>query len=334
MKVMITGGTGFIGRRLVAAALERGWQVSVLVRRPDGEPARRLAAQGASLVMGDITDRESLARALDVVRPSLLFHNAGWYELGLPRRARRKMWAVNVEATEVVLTLAAQAGVGKTVYTSTAIVFGDTRGEVADEQWVRAAEAQSTYETTKTEAHRVAQRHQRAGEPIVIVAPSQVVGPGDPSSFGHMARAYARGRVPRVGWAPDSTFTFGHVEDVAEGMVRAGEAGRPGETYLLGGHVMTVRDMMRIWAEAGGRKPPAVWLPRPIAVAQATLAGPLLRLAGQPAYLSPEAVCSSFVSLRFSSEKARRELGASFRPADQAWRETLQAELDRLDAAA
>jgi len=330
MNVLITGGTGFIGRRLVAAALRRGWTVSVLARRPESPQARGLANQGASLVMGDLTDRESLVRGLDITRPSLVFHNAGWYELGIPRRARRGMWAVNVEATDAVLSLAIQAGVPRVVYTSSTLAFGDTRDEIADEHWVRSAGEASYYEATKAEAQRIAVRHQQAGEPILIAAPAQVMGPGDHSPFGHLARWYVRGRLPRVGWAPDSAFTFGHVEDVAEGLARVGEAGRLGETYFLGGHIMTVRQMMQIWADVAGRRPPGMWLPRPLAVAQASLAAPLLRLAGQPTFLSAESVRSSFISLRCSSEKARRELGVNFRPADQAWRETLEEELGAL----
>jgi dihydroflavonol-4-reductase len=332
MDVLITGGTGFIGRRLVAAGLRRGWAVSVLVRRPDSPQARGLATQGARLVMGDLTDRGSLVRALDVTRPTLFFHTAGWYELGIPRRARRRMWAVNVEATEVMLSLAIQAGVQRAVCTSSTSAFGDTRDKVADESWVRSGGPTSYYEATKVEAHRIAVRHQQAGEPIVIAAPAQVMGPGDHSPFGNMARWYARGRLPRVGWAPESAFTFGHVEDVAEGMARVGEAGRLGETYFLGGQIMTVRRMMQVWAEVGGRRPPGLWLPRPVALVQALLAAPLLRLAGQPAFLSTESVRSSFISLRCASDKARRELGVEFRPADQAWRETLEQELGERDA--
>jgi hypothetical protein len=63
-----------------------------------------------------------------------------------------------------------------------------------------------------------------------------------------------------------------------------------------------------------------------VAITQSALAVPVLRATRQPAFLSPEAVRSSYVSFRYSSEKAIRELGASFRPAEAAWTETLQEE--------
>ena len=97
MRVLITGGTGFIGQYLTRGAIKRGWQVTLLVRQPDAATARALASEGAGLVLGDVTDRRSLGAAFGVATPDLVFHNAGWYELGIPRRARRRMWAVNVE---------------------------------------------------------------------------------------------------------------------------------------------------------------------------------------------------------------------------------------------
>jgi dihydroflavonol-4-reductase len=329
MRVLISGGTGFIGQPLANGARARGWDVAILTRRPDSAPARELAAQGIRLVVGDITDRASLQAAFEVIHPELFFHNAGWYELGIPVRARRRMWAVNVEGTENALSLAAEAAVGKVVYTSSTTAIGDTGGVVADETFRRRAAPLSYYEVTKTEAHAVALRHQSAGEPVVIACPAQAIGPGDHSPFGLLARLFVRRRLPPLTWAPQGAFTFGSVEDVAAAMLRVGEKGRPGETYFLAGTTLTNRELMRVWGEASGLRPPHIWLSRPVALAQAALAAPLLRALGQPAFLSPEAVRSSYVSFRYTSEKAIRELGATFRPAETTWNETLSEEMRR-----
>lgn len=323
-RVFITGGTGFIGRHVTRRALARGWDVALLVRRADSPRAQRMAAEGARLILGDVTDRNAFRTALEVASPDLLLHIAGWYELGIPRRARRRMWAVNVEATEIVLSLAAEAGVRRTVYTSSTVALGDTGGSTADESFARRAQPLSYYERTKTEGHAIAVRHQSAGEPVVIVCPAQVIGPEDHSAFGIMARLYARRRLPPLGWAPESIFTFAHVEDVAEAMLRAAEHGLDGETYFVAGTQLTNRQMAAVWGESCGRSRRFVWLPRTLAMLQASLAAPLLRLAGQPAFLSPEVVRSSFVTFAYSSERATQDLGAAFRPAEQAWREALQ----------
>jgi dihydroflavonol-4-reductase len=334
MRVLISGGTGFIGKQLTHKALQRGWDVTLIVRKPDSQAARDLAGQGANLVLGDVTDRTALDAAFSVARPDMFFHNAGWYELGISRGLRRRMWAVNVEGTENALTLAASHGVPKSIYTSSTTALGDTGGNVADESFTRVAEPLSYYEYTKSEAHTVALRHQAAGESVVVACPAQVIGPGDHSAFGQLARLFLRGLLPPVTWGAESWFTFGHVEDVAEALVLAGENGKIGEIYFIGGKAITSRMMMDVWGDAANRRPPFIWLPRSIALAQAALIAPLLRLAGKSAFISPEVVRSSFVSFRYSSAKAEAQLGAQFHSAEQAWSDTIEAEMVQLSLAA
>jgi dihydroflavonol-4-reductase len=333
MRVLISGGTGFIGRSLTGRALERRWETYVMTRRPDSPAARRLASQGVRLLLGDVTARESVKAALEVARPDVFFHVAGWYEMGVPARLHRAMRAVNVEGTEHALALAAEAGVRRTIYISTTTALGDTGGTIADERFERRTPELSIYEKTKTEAHHLALRHQAAGENVIVACPAQVIGPGDHSAFGIMARLYVHRRMPPIAWAPEGTFTFAHVEDVAEGLASLAKRGHVGETYFLAGHVLSLRQLMGVWEATLGRRPVRLWLPRPLALAQGFLLGPLLRLFGQPAFLSIEVVRSGYVSFQYSSKKAETELGLRFRPADQAWRETLLAEQEAADGA-
>lgn len=332
MRVLITGGTGFIGRHLSQKAMRRGWQVTLLVRKPDSAVVRDLASEGAHLVLGDVTDRLSLKAAFAVAKPELFFHNAGWYEMGVRRGLQRKMWAVNVEGVENALALAAESDVRKSVFTSSTTALGDTGGETVDESFTRQATHLSYYEHTKSEAHALAMRHQAVGEPVVIACPAQAIGPGDHAPFGQFARLFVRGLLPPVTWGAESCFTFGHVEDVAEALILTGETGKPGELYFIGGKELTLREMMRVWGETLDRRPPFIWLPKPIALAQAALIAPILRLAGKPAFISPEVIRSSFVTFRYHSTKAEQQLGATFRSAEQAWRETIEAEAARLTA--
>ncbi len=79
--------------------------------------------------------------------------------------------------------------------------------------------------------------------------------------------------------------------------------------YFFGAGSIVLRDLMPVWKEAVGGIPPFIWLPKPLALAQGALVEPILRLLGVPAFISREVVASSFVSFRYSSEKAKRELG-------------------------
>jgi nucleoside-diphosphate-sugar epimerase len=200
---------------------------------------------------------------------------------------------------------------------------------VADETFQRTSRPITYYEQTKTEAHTLAREFQAQGLPLVIACPAQVIGPGDHSAFGWYARLYVRGLLPPVVWAPDGTFTFGHVDDVAEGLALAAEKGRIGETYFVGGGTISLRRLMPIWKQAVGGIPPFIWLPKPLAVMQGRLIEPILHLLGVSAFISREVVEGSFVSYQYSSEKAKRELGWQPRSVEQAWIDTLRAEKAR-----
>jgi dihydroflavonol-4-reductase len=308
--------------------MRRGWGLRVLAREPEGAAARVLRAAGVEIVQGDVAgDERGRAALREVMRGAdVVFHNAGWYEVGLAGSRRAAMRAVNVEGTETILGLAAELGVPKILYTSTTTALGDTGGVLADEAFTRQAQPRTWYERTKTEAHGVARRYQAGGTPLAILCPAQVVGPGDPSAFGDFARLYVRGLLPPSAWAPQGVFTMAHVEDVAEAMALAVERGKTGETYILGGTTLTMRELIETWKQMPGGMKPFLWLPRPVAWLSGLLAEPALRLAGRRAFLSREVIDGSYVCFRYSSAKAERELGATFRTAQQAWRDTLAAE--------
>jgi len=318
MKVFLTGGTGFIGTLLTRALVKRGWEVTVLTR------SGKSPVPEAKGVKGDVTDKASLREPM--TGADMVIHNAGWYELGITASSRSQMHAINVQGTQNVLELAQELKTPRVVYTSSTIAIGDTGGRIVDETFARQAPYETYYEETKTDAHAIALKFQAQGLPLIIACPAQVIGPGDHANFGWYGRLYVRGLLPPVIWAPDAAFSFVYVDDVAEGIALVAEKGRVGETYFLGEGIVTIRELMSIWKKAVGGIPPFIWLPRPLAIAQGILAEPVLRLFGLPAFISKEAVQSSYVSFRYSSEKAKRELGWQPRSGEQAWIDTLRAE--------
>ena len=326
MKVFITGATGFIGQPLTWAMLHRGWQVTALVRRTDTTPVRLLRQAGAQIVEGDVVTSERGLLREAMRGAGLVFHNAGWYELGLRAKDRPAMRAVNVDGADAILGLARQMDIPKIVFTSSTTALGDTAGALVDEHFERSAPARSYYEETKAEAHALAVDYQRRGAPVVIVCPAQVIGPGDQSPFGSFARLYVRGLLPPMVWAPEAIYNMAHVDDVGEAMVLAAEKGQPGQTYFLSGSTITMREMIDTWKQTPGGLKPFIWLPHGLAWLTGLVAAPVLRASGQRAFLSREVVEASYVCYRFSSARAENELGAHFRPAQQAWRDTLEAE--------
>jgi dihydroflavonol-4-reductase len=129
MQVFLTGATGFIGGAVVRALRDRGDDVRALVRDP--ERARDLDEIGVDLVVGDVADREPIAEGLKGCDAAI--HGAAMYEVGIKRSEHPRMYAANVEGTENVLRAALEAGTSRVVYISTVACFGNTRGEVVDE---------------------------------------------------------------------------------------------------------------------------------------------------------------------------------------------------------
>ena len=172
-RVFVTGGTGFVGDRLVAALLARGRSVRGLARPTSERPA---AAERLEWVTGDILDRDSLRRGLTGCTE--VFHLAAY----------AKNWAkdpslffrLNVEGARNVFEVAAEAGVRRIVYTSTVVVFGPTpRGVVGNEEMPRATPRFLTeYEESKAVAEKEALELTSRGFPIVAVHPTRVYGPG------------------------------------------------------------------------------------------------------------------------------------------------------------
>lgn len=327
MDIFVTGATGFIGKALVRTLCARGWRVTALVRRPESPEARAVAALGATLAAGDVTERESMRAAM--TGADAVIHNAGVYEMGVNAAGRARMTAVNVDGTRNTLTLAQELGIPRIVYVSTAFAFGDSSGAVRDETWARQSAPLSPYEETKTTAHGIARDLQRDGCPLVIACPVGVVGEGDHASLGHFARLYVRGLMPPIVFG-DGRVSFVHVDDVAEALARCVERGRTGETYLLSGGVKPVRELMALWRTTpGGMQRIWWWMPRWLAVPWCALVEPLQRLLGLPVVFSVDLARASFMDLQFSGAKAERELGMRFRDPDRAWLDTLAAERAR-----
>jgi len=322
MKAFVTGGTGFIGERVVQQLTEQGYDVTCLTRNP--EKATRLRQWGAFIIQGDITDRESMRKGMSGA--DVVFHIAAWYEVGLPPGASQHAEQINVAGTENVLGLAVELGIPKIVYTSTVFVLGDTYGAVVDETHQRNSPFQSHYDRTKYQAHQIAQRYIKAGAPIVIVMPGAVYGPGDHSLLGMAARLVLYRMLPILPGA-NMGLSLVHVDDVAQGHVLAAEKGQIGESYLLGGEVMTLGDAVQVIARLSGMPAPLLLLDDKLPHALESVSSWLEKFVPLPQLLSAEMMRMLGCTWMVTSAKAKRELGYTYRPFEEGIAETIQWEL-------
>ena len=312
MKALVTGGTGFLGANLAATLLERGWQVRILRRTSSPlDAVKDLAVEHA---IGDVLEPDALLAAMQGV--DVVFHVAAisiyW------RNKPDTIYRVNVDGTRHVLDAARRAGVKRVVFTSSGAAVGIVRGRPSNEDDAYHERiVRFPYGHSKWLAEEIARQHVRAGQDVVIVNPSVIVGPRDLNwGSGSIIREVARSRVPGV---PPGGVNYAAAQDVAAGHIAAADKGRPGERYLLTGENLTHRQLMDTVARVVGVHPPRWNMPRwifpPLALAARTASriGVRLPLDATQLLLSREFIW-------FDNSKARRELGLPHTPIEQAVR--------------
>jgi len=322
MKVFLTGATGFIGGHVARKLSERGDDVIAWVRDP--AKAQALADLGAELREGDLSDRSAIASAM--AGCDAVIHGAAIYEVGVPASRHAAMQAANVEGTENVLGAALDTGIGRTVYVSTIAAFGNTNGAIVDESYEHpGASFTSYYERTKYEAHQVAKRLIGEGLQCVIVQPGGVYGPKDHSALGKQMLDLVAGRMPLVPF-PELGLNMVHVEDVAKGILLALDRGAVGASYVLGGEITTMRELMEAVAKVAGKRPPRGSIPTPLIKAIAPFGPVVGKLMGQPPNMRELISSSDGVTFWAKDDRARSELGYAPRELEPGLREMLIAE--------
>ena len=249
---LVTGATGFVGSAVLRALLRRSQPVRALVRPTSSR--RLLEGLPVDIVAGDLADPASCRDALRGC--DTLFHVAADYRLWVPQPDA--MYRTNVVGTRRLLLEAAEAGVSRIVYTSSVATLGLRADHLPSDETTPAtlADMIGHYKRSKFLAEKaVRELIAEAGLPVVIVNPSAPVGPADarPTPTGRVLLEAARGRIPAY---VDTGLNLVHVDDVAEGHLRALDRGRVGERYILGGENLPLGEMLalsHIWSAADRR---------------------------------------------------------------------------------
>lgn len=319
MKAFVTGGTGFIGGHVVRKLRDRGDEVVALVRSP--EKAGEINELGCETAAGDLSDKDKLREAMRGC--DAVFHVAAAYKIGVPKKDCPAMHEANVAGTEHVLDAAIEASVPKIVYVSTVNYFGNTKGEVVDETYERPPGAYlSCYDETKYLAHKVAKDRIAKGAPVVIAQPGGVYGPGDTSEVNEFVMQVTRGKLKFLTF-PGVGLNLGYVEDIADGIILAHDKGQIGESYVFGGEITTLGDVIKKAAVLSGNKPPKITMPAFMVKASIPIAPLVTKMMGLPPNLRELIKTSDGVTYWATDAKARRELGYSSRSLDEGLKETL-----------
>jgi dihydroflavonol-4-reductase len=306
-KTLVSGGSGFLGSHLVRALAERGDDLRLLARRTS--KLDHLGEIEFERVTGDITDRRAVKRAMDGV--DRVFHVAG--RTSLRRRDRIAVFDANLRGARNVFDAALDAGVSRVVHTSTvgAIGVASPRKTADETSPFEIGHLGLAYVNSKHEAELEAFRLAAHGLPVVIVNPTFVLGPEDPTGTSmRLVRRFLLRQIPAY---VDGGLNIVDVRDVATGHLLADEKGKVGERYILGGRNFTLDRLFADLSRISGVEPPPIKLPARAALAAAEAA----RAARLPVGVDAEEVRSAAMWWTYRNKKARQELGFAPRPHEE-----------------
>jgi dihydroflavonol-4-reductase len=303
-QVFVTGGTGFVGANLVRLLLEKGFRVRALAR--SHSPIDNLQGLDLEIVHSDLNDPD-LAQHLQGCR--YLFHVAAHYSLW--RKERDRLYRINVQGTRNILAAAQQAGIERTIYTSSVAAIGVSPDphKIADETYQSPPHKLiGAYKQSKYWAEQEAVRAVRSGQDIVIVNPSTPIGAYDikPTPTGDTILRFLRRQMPAY---VDTGLNLIHVRDVALGHLLALEKGQSGDRYILGNTNLSLKQMLAMLATITGQPAPQVALPIAIPLAVAWVDECLLGRVGKVPNVPLDGVRMARQKMYYDPTKAVQTLG-------------------------
>ena len=319
MLTLVTGAAGHIGNVLARELVNRGQTVRALLM--PGEDAAPLQDLSVELVEGDVLDFCSLQAAFEGVE--VVYHLAGLISI-LPGKDPL-VQTVNVLGTRNVIQAARLAGVRRLVYTSSIHALQRVpHGILIDENIpFDSQHAISAYDHSKAQASLEVLKAVQEGMDAVIACPTGVIGPYDfrRSEMGKLIIDCLKNKLM---FYVDGAYDFVDVRDVAAGLILVGEHGRTGQTYILSGERLSVRDIFKHVQEIIGRR--LVCLKIPINLAR--LAASLTPLHYRLTRIKPRITSYSLATLASNSvishAKAMLELGYSPRPLRETLADTIR----------
>jgi nucleoside-diphosphate-sugar epimerase len=321
MGILITGATGYIGSLLTSKLAEAGEDVRILCRKDPTLP--QFDRPNIKVIRGDLHDMASLKNAMkDVDR---LYHLAAY----------ARLWAkdpsvfrhINVEGTQNLLQVAANAGVRKVVYTSTAGVIGPSNERPMTEKDARITGFFNLYEETKTMAEKIALDFATQGMNLSIVNPARVYGPGLDTGSNPVTKIvelYMKEKWYIIPGDGHNVGSYCHVDDVVDGHISAMEQGAPGERYLFGGVNASFNDLIALIRKYSGVNKKLYNLPYPLMVATSHAMVTWTKITGTPPMITPDWVKRYIYHWKLDSSKAVSEIGYKIRPLDDGIKQTVE----------
>lgn len=320
MKTLITGASGFIGRRLTQHLLEQDQQLHLFCR--PASDVSDFEHSPASIFRGSLSSEADVRAAMQGC--DRVFHLAAF--AGNWSRNPAALQEDNRRSLETLFSTALETGVRRIVYTSTIMVYGPSNGRPITEDSVRSIPADTIYEQLKLESLDIVRAACRRGLDIVVVHPTRVFGPGllsEANSTTIMIDQYLRGTWRLLPGDGHAAGNYVFVEDIIQGCLAAMERGEAGRHYILGGCNLTFNEFFSLLAECCGTKRTLMHVPRQLAKASAMLQEALGRRGLLTPTITPAWVDVFYGDWLCKTARAERELGYQPTPMREALADTI-----------
>lgn len=308
MRILVTGGTGYLGQAIVRSYHGAGHEPVVFART-----AQQSGLPG-TMVTGDVRDRDALERAARGC--DAISHSAGLVSIW--RRRHEDFDDVNVGGLRNVLAVAAMLGITRLLYTSSFLALAPRDGAAPLEA--------NDYQRTKVAADRLATAVVANGSPLIRTYPGVVYGPGTLSEgnlVGRLIADHLNGRLPGL-VGPENRWSYAYVDDVAAGHLAALERGAPGGRYILGGENAPQSRVFEIMRDLT-RRPVPRRIPFPIADALGTIEQLRVTVAGGTPLITRGAVEIFRHDWSLDSADTMRQLGYTITPLAEGVRRTIES---------
>lgn len=319
-RVLVTGGSGFIGAHSARALVDAGHRVRFLVRSRDRleRTAGALGVAADDVVLGDVTDADAVGRALEGC--DAVLHAAAVVSTG--GGGADTMTETNERGARNVLGRAAELGLDPIVHVSSGSVLYPTDETVVGPE-SPLVEGLGPYAISKLAAERFARRLQAEGAPVVCTYPMAVLGPPAGERGGETASAFPP--FLRAGVITDlGQWSAIDVRDLARVHAAVMAPGLGPRRYTCGGHFFTTGDLAALMEQATGHRIRRVPVPAPVMMAFGAVNEGVSRLLGMTTTFTRDAMVYLVRCVPVDDSRTIGELGIEFRDPLDTMRATIR----------
>lgn len=307
MRVLVTGGTGFVGSHTAKALKEAGHIVRLLVRSEEKAVSifERLGVEIDEIILGDITDKDAVEVAIKGC--DAVIHSAAM--VATAEKHANEVYETNVGGTQLVIDSSLAAGINKIIYVSSVSALFNVGDTVMNENSA-VSTGKNPYGRTKVACENYVRDLQSQGAPIIITYPAGVVGAFDPGlSDPHFGIKLF---VSVFTFTSSTGMQFVNARDIANAHVAIVERVEGPDRFMLGGHYYSWFDLLEITKRLTGRQLFCMHIPGPMLRFLGKCADVVIKLTGMEFPFTEEGMTYATQWVYADSSKLEKELGLTF----------------------